>query len=110
MKNQAVVSGTVKELVTRETTQGKQELYVILEEQNGKYTDTVAIKCWRDTVKAQAELLRPGQLAEASGRVRSREWKGRYYTDFEADHVKMLGTPTKHREESVDPADDELAF
>ena len=110
MNNKATISGTVKELITRETTNGKTELYVILEETNGKYTDTIAVKCWRDTVKAAAQLLRPGQICEASGRIRSREWKGRYYTDFEADTFTAKGK-AQHTEVEAESYDDlEPAF
>lgn len=111
MNNKATISGTVKELITRETTNGKTELYVILEETNGKYTDTIAVKCWRDTVKAAAQLLRPGQLCEVAGRIRSRAWKDRYFTDFEAETIAVKGK-AQHAEVSADlePTDDELGF
>jgi len=77
-------------------------VFVILEEVNGKYTDTIAVKCWRDTVKAAAQLLRPSHVVEISGRIRSRAWQDRYFTEFEAETIRVM--------ESTAQADDNIAF
>lgn len=105
VKNQATVSGPVVKVFDRETKNGKTEVYLVIEEQSGKFTDCTAVKFWRESAKDAVRVLEVGQLVEVAGRIKSREWQGRYYTDFEGDSVKVLGTPARHRD--VD-ADDDL--
>jgi len=67
-------------------------ILLLLEQQQGTKTNTVAVRCWGNQVKERAQQFSKGDLVEAFGRISSRQGKtgDRWFTSFEAEGLRLV--------------------
>lgn len=64
-------------------------VFVVLDVPGGAKPN-VAVRCWSNILKAKARALQPGATVKVDGELASREWNGKWYTDFEA--IELTGS------------------
>ena len=86
------------EVVFSETAPtGKQHVFVV-KEQNGRWENFIACKGFGKTLEL-AQTVRVGDMVKVAGYVQSREWQGRWFTDFAVQQLTVLGKSAgKHRD------------
>jgi tRNA(Ile2) C34 agmatinyltransferase TiaS len=78
------VTGMVREVKKEVSAKGFETVWIILDEGAGKLLAAKATK----KGAANALALKPGTSVELSGVVESREWNGRFFTDFVAFKIR----------------------
>lgn len=100
------------ECVYSETSQtGKQHTFV-LKQDGGRYPDFVACKGFGKTLEL-TQSVRVGDKVRVNGATKSREWQGKWFTDFVVESLTVLNKAegsAQHRDEKYDPRDDDVAF
>jgi len=65
---------------------------LLLEQHDGKRSNTVAVRCWTTDSKRAANEFRNGDLVSVTGRISSRQGKtgDRWFTSYEAEQLRLV--------------------
>lgn len=91
------------------------DVLVVLDESNPKYPTEVACD-FTERHRDKLNGLGPGDYVKVVGAIRSKEYKGRYYTNFVAYSLARVGgeeaapPPTRRAQHREVGADDDIPF
>ncbi len=106
-----VISGKVAHVGDVETVgqKGTTKQTVAIEFEDGKYTNVVAgVFLGKSTGEVDKANPSEGDEVELRGRVKSREYNGKWYTDFMCFGIKVTAEDTSYRVDDGEEQDDML--
>lgn len=95
------------EQVEARSGQTYRKQYVVLDIEDERRTETIAIRAFGNAVD-ETEGLRPGEDVSVTFAISSREYNGRWYTDLELIHVRKIGTAAQAPAQAPAGKDDDL--
>lgn len=76
------IKGTIKQITPAEPVGDKFKCLLVLDNNDGQYTDTYAIEAYGTTIVEKVQQHRVGEEVEVAFTVRSREYQGKWYTNL----------------------------
>lgn len=72
----------------------RKAVLLIIEQRHGLKTNTVAVRCYPESLRRRAQDFKPGDVVEAYGLISSRQGgaERRWYTAFEAEGLRAINS------------------
>ena len=90
-------------------TEDQYATCLVIEREEGDYPERtfIAVRAWRKNLRARAGEWTVGATVRVEGTLKSKPWKARWFTDFEADAITVRGGAQPAAPESPPPSDDD---